>query len=257
MAETDQSRAQCVLILGGTPEALALTEAAAQTPGIAPILSLAGRTPTPRLPGAGRVRTGGFGGAEGLRTFLSAERVRAVIDATHPYAAGMAQQAAQASDRLDLPRLRLERPPWSAQPGDAWISVSSMQGAAAHIGARAERVFLSSGHLGLDRFAACTRAWFLIRAIVPPRPEVVLPAQRTLLLARGPFDRADEEALMETHRISLLVSKNGGGIGTYAKIAAARRRGVPVLMLARPERPDGPVVFEVSAALAWLRRAVA
>lgn len=257
MVEKVKQAGRPVLILGGTPEALALTEAAALVPGVAPILSLAGRTWAPRLPAGGLVLTGGFGGVEGLGSFLAERRVRALIDATHPYAAAMAEQAAQACARLGVPRLRLERPVWMPQAGDVWHSVDTMDAAAERIGAAAERVFLSTGHLGLDRFGRCPNAWFLIRAIAPPPAEVALPKAHTVLLARGPFDRAAERALFETHGLTLLISKNSGGTGTYAKIEAARALGVPVLMLARPVRPAGPIAHTVTEALAWLRKIAA
>ncbi len=48
-------------------------------------LSLAGRTAAP-VPHAVPVRVGGFGGAAGLADYLAAERIDALIDATHPYA---------------------------------------------------------------------------------------------------------------------------------------------------------------------------
>lgn len=246
-----------VLILGGTPEALDLTEAAAGQPGLAPILSLAGRTWAPRQPAGGLVRSGGFGGVDGLEAFLARHRVRALVDATHPYAAGMGWQAAEACERLRLPRLRLERAAWTPQAGDRWLPVDTMAAAADWIGARAENVFLTTGHLGLDQFARCPNAWFLVRAISPPATGIDVPARWSLVLARGPFHRAAEQALMHSREITVLVSKNSGGTGTYGKIEAARALERPVLMLVRPARPDGPVVPGVSEALAWLRRSVA
>ena len=61
-------------------------------------LSLAGRTAHPAAHPV-PVRSGGFGGPEGLARYLKAERIEALIDATHPYAAIMAGNAAQATAR--------------------------------------------------------------------------------------------------------------------------------------------------------------
>ena len=47
----------------------------------------------------------------------------------------------------------------------------------------------------------------------------------TISLARGPFREADERALLEQHRIEVVVAKNSGGEATYGKIAAARALG--------------------------------
>ena len=77
-----------VLLLGGTSEArdLAARLVGDQDRGIEATSSLAGRVAEPRLP-VGRVRIGGFGGVEGLRSALA--EYDAVVDATHPFALGM------------------------------------------------------------------------------------------------------------------------------------------------------------------------
>ena len=55
-------------------------------------LSLAGRTASPaRQPVP--VRSGGFGGAAGLAAYLVSERIDALIDATHPYASVISDNA--------------------------------------------------------------------------------------------------------------------------------------------------------------------
>src|SRR6201996_9799827 len=96
-----------VLLLGGTSEARAL--AARLHPDVDVVSSLAGRVPDPALP-VGAVRIGGFGGVDGLRRWLQDERIEAVVDATHPFAATMTAHAAQVCRELQLPHLLLVRP---------------------------------------------------------------------------------------------------------------------------------------------------
>ncbi len=57
---------------------------------------------------------------------------------------------------------------------------------------------------------------------------------------------------MEEHSIDLLVTKDSGGSLTEAKLAAARRRGTPVIVVRRPPRPDVPTVATVEDAAAWV-----
>ncbi len=73
-----------------------------------------------------------------------------------------------------------------------------------------------------------------------------------LVLGRGPFSPAQETALLREHGIEVVVSKNSGGSGTYAKIEAARALGLPVVMVERPALPEGEIVESVAAALAWI-----
>jgi precorrin-6A/cobalt-precorrin-6A reductase len=220
-----------LLLLGGTGEAMALATALAERPGLEVITSLAGRTRLPALP-PGTVRLGGFGGIEGLTLYLRQAEIDLMVDATHPFAAQISRNAAEAAAATALPLLRLERPAWAPQPGDNWIEVDSADGAAL-VACDFRRVFLSIGTSDLMSFAGLSQTCFLMRAIELPRGRVPLAAHE-IILARGPFAEADERLLLEQHAIDAVVSKNSGGAATYAKIAAARALGLPVIMIARP-----------------------
>ncbi|MDD7939904.1 cobalt-precorrin-6A reductase [Actinomycetospora lutea] len=229
-----------VLVLGGTAEARELATRLAGR-GDEVTTSLAGRTRHPRLPG-GEVRTGGFGGVDGLAAALG--DVDVLVDATHPFAATMTAHAAAAAARTGTPLLVLRRPGWTAGPGERWTRVPSLASAARAIPAGA-RVLLATGRQGVEAFVD-VNAWFLVRAIEAPG---VLPARAELVLARGPFALDDERALLDRHAITVVVAKDSGG-PTEAKLVAARERALPVLLVDRPPLPDGvDVVTSVEAAL--------
>ena len=59
--------------------------------------------------------------------------------------------------------------------------------------------------------------------------------------------------LLREHGIAALVTKNSGGSATSAKLVAAGEAGLPVIMLARPAPPPGPVVPDARGAVNWLR----
>jgi precorrin-6A/cobalt-precorrin-6A reductase len=236
-----------VLILGGTGEArwLATALVAADTPVLS---SLAGRVATPVLP-PGEVRIGGFGGAAGLAAWLREERPVAVVDATHPFAAAMTASAAEAAAATCVPLLRLQRPGWTAQPGDDWRWVGSLAGAAAAV-AGFGAVFLTTGRQGLAAFAGLTGRC-VVRSVDPPSPP--LPERITVVLDRGPFTVEEEIALMREHAVDVVVTKDSGGSMTAAKLTAARELGIPVVLVRRPPLPTGvPVVSTVEEALTWL-----
>jgi precorrin-6A/cobalt-precorrin-6A reductase len=243
---------RCVLVLGGTTEALALARALAGRPDLRVVTSLAGRTAEPVVP-PGELRVGGFGGIDGLVAHLAADGVDAVIDATHPFAAVMPWHAHAACGALGLPRLRLLRPPWRSVLGDRWTTVPDLAGAAAHVTASgAQRVALTTGRTHLDAFVPAVdgrRRW-LIRAITAPDHQPLRPA--VVVLERGPFALDAERRLLAGHRIDLLVTKDSGGTATAPKLDAARALDVAVLMVGRPPSPPGPTVATAAEAVVWL-----
>ena len=241
-----------VLILGGTTEASALAQKLAGDARFEATLSLAGRTSAPKSqPIATRV--GGFGGVDGLTRFLGEHAIDAVIDATHPYADQMSSNAVLACARTGTPLASLVRAPWCPQAGDRWQVVPSTAAAALALGPTPRRVFLSLGRQELHAFAAAPQHRYLARVIETPDPEG-LPPDLRLLQARGPFDRTAEERLLTDEKIEILVSKNAGGLATYAKIEAARAFSLPVIMIERPHKPAGHVVGDAGEAVAWLEQ---
>jgi precorrin-6A/cobalt-precorrin-6A reductase len=237
-----------VLLLGGTGEARRL--ASVLLPAYRVISSLAGRVAAPTLP-AGEVRVGGFGGPEGLAAYLRAERVDAVVDATHPFAARMSANAAAACAAAAVPLLVLRRPGFAPRPGDDWRHVPSLEAAAALLPALAERVFLTTGRQGLAHFAHLTAQWFLVRCVDPPVPPV--PPRLEVVLDRGPFTVAGETELMRRHDIGALVTKDSGGEMTSAKLDAARALRLPVVIVDRPPATPGvPVLSTVDEVVAAL-----
>ncbi|MQS15231.1 cobalt-precorrin-6A reductase [Streptomyces kaniharaensis] len=242
--------ARHVLILGGTTEGRALAaELAGQTP-LRVTSSLAGRVAQPRLP-AGEVRIGGFGGPDGLAAWLRAERVAAVVDATHPFAAGMSRNAALAAAATGVPLLALRRPGWTPVLGDRWHPVPSLAAAAELLPGLGRRVFLTTGRQGIGTFAHLDGLHFLARSVDPPEPP--LPSALDVLLDRGPFTLDGERALLREHRIDVLVTKDSGGAATAPKLTAARELGLPVVVVERPPVPDGvPVAPDVQGAVHWL-----
>jgi len=239
-----------VLVLGGTGEARAIAAALDEAPGVRVISTLAGRIAQPRLP-AGEVRVGGFGGPDGLAAYIEAEAVDAVIDATHPFAERMSWSASQACAQTHTRLLRLERPPFHRDPAIDWREVGSLPEAAALLPHVGRRVFLTTGRQGLAAFAGVTGAYFLIRCVDAPDP-AALPPDRAVLLERGPFTLEGELQLVDRHALDVLITKDSGGEMTQAKLAAARERGLPVIVVARPPRPAARTVPTVGEALAWL-----
>lgn len=243
-----------ILILGGTTEARRLAERLAGRDDLDVIVSLAGRTRAP-APQAVPVRVGGFGGAQGLADYLAAERIEALVDATHPYAAVISANAARAAEIADVPLLVLRRPPWISVAGDRWTEVADVAEAVQTLCETPRRVFLALGRNEIGAFVQAPQHSYLVRSVDPVDPPLAVP-HASYVTGRGPFTEADDRALMTEHAIDVIVAKNSGGSATYGKIAAARALGLPVILLRRPTAPQAPAVETVEDAQAWLDHAL-
>ena len=241
-----------VLLLGGTTEAGHLARALAVA-GIDAVYSYAGRTAAP-LDQPIPVRTGGFGGVAGLAQFLHDQHITRVVDATHPFAAQISQNAIAACAQAGVPLVVLERPAWQALGGDHWTAVPDLAAAMDALPDRPARVFLAIGKQTLAVFAAKPQHHYLLRLVDAPDGPLPLP-DAMAVVARGPFDVAGDLELLKSNRISHVVAKNAGGAGAEAKLIAARVLGLPVILIDRPALPPRHVLGLVAEVMHWLDHA--
>lgn len=241
-----------ILILGGTAEASDLANRAHERfAGRAEvILSLAGLVP-PRRPHACTVRTGGFGGGEGLEDYLRREGIGLVVDATHPFAARISENAYGACLRAEVPLLGLVRPPWHEGPGDQWVEVDDFAEAAAVLRRFARRVLLVVGRRNLEAFAGLEGIFFAVRLLEAPAEPLPLEDAQ-VVVGYPPHGVEEERKLLQDLQIDTLVVKQSGGREGWAKLAAARQERVKVVLIARPPPEPGPQVATVDEALEWL-----
>lgn len=229
-----------ILLLGGTGDALRI----ARQLGPAHVYSLAGLGKVPDdLPCA--VRVGGFGGSEGLARYIEDEAITLVIDATHPYAARISANAARASRAARVPYWALRRPDWQPRAGDDWRMAADWDELTQALAPFRKPLF-TLGREPLAHLDEIPLHQFWMVRCLDPHPDT---ARARILASRGPFTLEDERALFALQAFDVVVSKNSGGSATEAKLDVARERGLPVVMLRRPELPAADREFERSADL--------
>jgi precorrin-6A/cobalt-precorrin-6A reductase len=229
-----------VLLLGGTGDALVI----ARRLSAPHVYSLAGLA---RVPGdlACGVRVGGFGGVPGLSAYLRSEGIGLVVDATHPYAAQMSRHAREACSLADVPLWAVRRPPWQAQAGDDWREASDWRGIIERIEGF-QRPLWTVGREPLAHLHDIPESQFwTIRCLDPQAGN----ARAKIIDARGPFGIDGERALFDAAQIDVVISKNSGGRATEAKLAVARERRLPVVMLTRPDLPHADREFDDAASV--------
>lgn len=238
-----------ILLLGGTGAARRLAQdLTAWLPSELPLIaSLSGATKSPEVYPC-ETRTGGFGGRDAMADWIRRHDVRAVIDATHPYAARISANAVHAAKTTGVPIVTLDRPPWSPRSDDDWRAHPDLATAveALPTGARA---FFATGRGGVDIIKERTDIWSALRVVDDPKAR--FPGNGEYIVARPPFDVDAEKALFTLLAITHVVAKNAGDDAARTKLDAAAALGLPVFMIERPDGPRAPAL-PADRVLAWL-----
>jgi precorrin-6A/cobalt-precorrin-6A reductase len=242
-----------LLLLAGMAESAQLAGALAREHRVAPIASLprAVRAPVPLgVP----TRIGGWGGEAQFREWLRRERVHAILDATHPFDAGMSDRAVRAAGDLGLDYLRFQRPPWKPGPEDSWTFLNDCAEVALKLPEGAT-ILLDTGGRGAERVGHLDHRTVYCRLDARLSPPALPNGKEwTYLIGRAPYD-AESEALLY-HRLGLdwIVLLNTGGMEERPKLEAARRLGLRTGVVRRPPQPEAPRAETVSEVMRWVRR---
>lgn len=237
-----------ILLLAGTSEARKLATVLVEQ-GHNVTASLAGATRAP-LDLAGDTRIGGFGGDAGFESWLDQHPVDLIIDATHPFAHRVTNRTARVCRARGITLLQVNRPEWSPKKGDKWHMVDAPSDVRSYVAA-GSKVFLATGRQTLHGYANLSECHLYCRQIDPPEAAFPFP-NGEYVVGRPPFSIQEEIELFKRLQIDVLVVKNAGGDMSRSKLDAARELGLPVVMIRRPARPDGPIVSSVKKAMDWV-----
>lgn len=177
-----------------------------------------------------------------------------ILDATHPYAVIVSQNAQAAARACGLPYRRLVRPEGAS--GDWWQSVPDIPAAVEALRSLEGNILLTTGSKDLAAFTAVEG----YRERIWPR---ILASQDSLGLAleagfasshiiamQGPFSVELNEALIHQFHIGILVTKRSGRAGGFAeKAEAVQRTGIKMLVVERPSTERGETMEELLSTL--------
>lgn len=242
---------QSVLIFGGTTEGRELAEWLSAHGGFDVVVSSLTEYGGSLVEGLPRVRSlTGRMLPERMVGVMEEGSFSFVIDATHPYAAGVSASIAASAQACGLPLYRVLR---EGEPVGPWESAASAEDAA-HIVAQAQgRVLLTTGSKDLpiyaqaiDDFAERVYVRILpVASSLEAASNLGIPTSHVIAM-QGPFSKELNVALLREFDISMLVTKASGKAGGFwEKVEAAQECGARLVVINRPVDEKGLSVDEL------------
>lgn len=189
-----------------------------------------------------------------IESLLRDQSFACVVDATHPYAAGVSTSIAEAAATCEVPLLRVLR---EEEPQGPWNTVDSPQDAAEYVANRPGRVLLTTGSKDLPVYAEAIDdfAERVFARILPVASSLAAASDLGLavdhiIAMKGPFSKELNCALIRDLRIDILVTKASGTAGGFwEKVEAARECGIEVVVIHRPLKEEGLDMGQAKQAL--------
>ena len=187
---------------------------------------------------------------EFFHRFLIENGIEALIDASHPFDNETSELCKRVSKLADIKLTHFLRPPWTPTIDDNWTSVRTLDEAAKTI-PDGSNVFIATGRIGLEKFSKLTSSKFFIRRLGKVKMHCPLDNGK-FIYGDPPFSLKDELSLFRSLKIDILVIKNVGGEGSFAKVEAARAMNISVIMIERSQKPWAKGIDIIPGIFKWL-----
>lgn len=185
-------------------------------------------------------------GTEEMKDLLCHERAGLVLDATHPYALLATETIRTACKALDIRYLRIVREEETADAEEGTLSFDTIRDAVAFLSAEEGNIFAATGGSGLSLYTALPGYRDRLYVRVLPSPQCIADALalgiegRHLTAMQGPFSEEMNYAFLKEFEIRWMVTKQSGAAGGYLeKLRAAKRAGIPLLVIRRRVKETG------------------
>lgn len=251
-----------ILLLGGTSESVSLASYLAGQ-GYPVLVSTA--TDVPLDFGSHPLiskRNGDLNEKE-LRHLIRSQDIRAIVDATHPYAQKISDLAQKATLTLDLPYFLWDRPSVVPRDKGFWFAKDHEEGARLAFSV-ARPVLLTTGSRHLSPYVDWSRQTGIpLWVRVLSHPSSVEACRRAgleknrLIFGRGPFSVEENKRVIKEKAIGVLVTKDSGlQGGVLDKLEAARQEHCQVVVIERPQSLAGTGFHQIEDLLTALRQAL-
>lgn len=197
----------------------------------------------------------------GLATLIQDHHIRILIDASHPYAVNVSQNAMLACQNTKIHYLRYERPTVPMPVYEGLHLVNDYHQAATITATLGKTVFLTTGsrHLKLFKDAICLKDHRLIARVLP-EPSVLTECQsfgfspKDIIAMQGPFSHELNMILFKEYKAEVIVTKNSGQVGgSDTKITAAMALELPLVVIDRPMMEYTKIVYTIADVIQFVK----
>ena len=201
--------------------------------------------------------------ADGLARLITSSEIDCVVDASHPYAVNVSQNAMQACGITGTHYIRYERPAAVMPFYEALHVVKDYNQAIERAAVLGKVVFLTTGsrHLKLFKDAPCLEQHRLIVRVLP-EPGVLTEcidlgfSPKDIVAVQGPFSHELNMALFKEYQTEVVVTKNSGQVGgSDTKITAAMALGLPLIVIDRPAIDYTKIVYTFNDVIQFIKEA--
>lgn len=186
---------------------------------------------------------------EDMKKFIKENKVKQIIDATHPYAIEVSKNAIECSKESNIEYVRYERK--SLIEGITYPNiyvVDTIEESCEIANQKGNNIFIGTGSKNLGKYVELIKNKKLIARVLPTS-EVIKSCEDlglngdNIIAMKGPFSKTINMEMYKQYKIDLVITKESGVAGGFLeKVDAADILGIPVVIIKR-ETIDYPKVI--------------
>ena len=194
-----------------------------------------------------------------MAEFVQQQGISAIVDASHPFAAVVSENAIAISQQFKLPYLRFERPQIDVQNASHILAFPNFKALLESQILAGKRVLLTLGYQSLPLFQTWHQKATLFTRILPSTIalETALAAgfpPQQIIALRPPISAELELALWQQWQINCVVTKASGKAGGEdIKRQIAEKMGIPLAIITRPSLNYPQQSNRISDAILWVK----
>ena len=187
-----------------------------------------------------------------IMNFIKENKVKLIIDATHPYAIEVSKNAIECSSESNIEYIRYERK--SLIEGIEYKNifvVDTIEEACSIASKRGNNIFIGSGSKNLNKYVELIKDKKLIARVLPTS-EVIKSCEDlglnadNIIAMKGPFSKTINIEMYKQYKIDLVITKESGVAGGFLeKIDAAKNLDIPVVIIRRENIEYPKVINDV------------